>query len=380
MQATDALLRAALRGEIPAWPDVIEGDFTDKFLERSAWHGVQPLLHGRLELEQAIARGWPREVLAECHRQAIGQAMWEMRPQALLIEVLEQLGIQPVLFKGTALAYGPYPSPMLRSRGDSDLLVPFPERGRVAEALERLGFRRAVGVSGHFINYQASFTQAVADGWSHTLDLHWRISNSQLLAGLFSYEELRARAQSLPELALQAFAACPVDALLLACMHRCGHKQAPYYVDGVAYYSGDRLIWLYDIHLLAVKLTSDDWHEFIDRASEKGLRAVCRQGLGLAQTCFDTPVGSEVIEALTPRGEPEPIAQYLEGSAARQLWLDFCAIDGWRDRLAFMNENLFPSASYMQQKYPEAGSGSLPWHYVRRATGGLVKRLKGRDG
>jgi hypothetical protein len=90
------------------------------------------------------------------------------------------------------------------------------------------------------------------------------------LAGLFSYEELRARAQPLPELAPQAFAACPVDALLLACMHRCGHKQAPYYVDGVAHYSGDRLIWLYDIHLLAVKLTSVEWHQFIDRATRKG--------------------------------------------------------------------------------------------------------------
>jgi hypothetical protein len=184
----------------------------------------------------------------------------------------------------------------------------------------------------------------------------------------------------LPELAPQAFAACPVDALLLACMHRCGHKQAPYYVDGVAHYSGDRLIWLYDIHLLAVKLTSVEWHEFIDRATRKGLRAVCREGLDLAQACFHTPLADEVIEALMPRGQPEPIAQYLESSAARQLWLDFWAIDGWRGRLGFMNENLFPSASYMQRKYPEAGSGWLPWLYVRRATGGLVKRLKGRAG
>jgi hypothetical protein len=177
MQSTDTLISAALCGEHPAWPATAKADFTGRFLERSTWYGVQSLLHDRLELEQAIARGWPEDLLAECHRQAIAWAMWELRHQALLIEVLEQLaglGIHPILFKGTALAYGLYPSPVLRSRGDTDLLVPFPERGRVVETLERLGFRREVGVSGDFISYQASFTQTVAARSSHTLDLGCR--------------------------------------------------------------------------------------------------------------------------------------------------------------------------------------------------------------
>jgi hypothetical protein len=381
MQDTDALLCAALRGEHRAWPIAAEGDFTARFLERSAWHGVQPLLHHLLKPEQASALGWPHEVTAECHRQAIAWTMWELRHQALLTQVLEKLAgmdIQPVLFKGTALAYGLYPNPILRSRGDTDFMVLFLDRERVANALEILGFLQDAGVRGDFMSYQATFTQTEASGSSHSLDLHWRVNNCQLVARLFSYEELRARAQSVPELSPHAFAASSVDALLLACMHRSKHKQAPYIVDGVAHYSGNRLIWLYDIHLLALKLTQDEWHEFIDLATRKGLRAVCLEGLSLAQTCFSTPVASEVIEALARPGQPEPIAQYMESSAIRRLWMDLCAINGWRSKLGFLTEKLFPPASYMHQLYPDAGSAALPWLYLRRATDWLFGHLKGR--
>jgi hypothetical protein len=381
MQDTEALLCMALRGENPTWPVAADADFTAEFLERSAFHGVQALLHHLLNSEQAIAQGWPQEVLGECHRQAIAWTMWELRHQALLKEVLERLArldVEPVIFKGTALAYGLYPSPVLRSRGDTDLLVSFLDRGRVAEALVSLGFLRDAGVRGDFMSYQACFTYTESSGSSHSLDLHWHINNSQLLVRLFTYEELRARAQNLPELSPQAFVASTVDALLLACMHRSGHKQAPYYVDGVAHYSGNRLIWLYDIHLLARKLTQDEWHEFMDLATRKGLRAVCLEGLGLAQTCFNTPVASEVTEALARPGHPEPIAQYMESSAARRLWLDFCAIDGWRGKLGFLTEKFFPPAGYMLQQYRDVGSAWLPWLYLRRATCWVLDHLKDR--
>ena len=382
MQDTEALLCAALSGFNPAWPVAGDADFTAGFLERSVYHGVQPLFHYLVKSDQAIALGWPQAVLEEFHWQAIAWTMWELRHQALLKQVLELLagmGIQPVLFKGTALAYSLYPGPALRSRGDTDLIVSLEDRVRVAEALEGLGFMREAGVSGDFISYQASFTLTEANGSSHSLDLHWRINNSRLLARLFSYEELRSRAQALPELSPHAFAASRVDALLLACMHRSGHKRSPYYVDGVAHYSGDRLIWVYDIHLLARRLTRDEWHEFLDLATRKGLRAVCLEGLDLAQTCFSTPIASAVIEGLARPGQPEPIAQYMESSAVRRLWLDFCAIDGWKSKLGFLTEYLFPPASYMHQKYRDAGSAWLPWLYLRRMKDGMSKRLQDVD-
>jgi hypothetical protein len=381
MLEIDALLCAALRGATPTWLAVGDMDFAARFLERSAYQGVQSLLHQLLDAKQAIAKGWPPEVLAECRRQAIGRTMWELRHQALLSQVLEELAsidAQPVLFKGTALAYGLYPNPVLRTRGDTDLLIPLHARGRATEVLAHMGFQRDPGVRGDCMSHQESLTYAEPGGSHHCLDLHWQVNNEGLLVELFTYEELRARAQPLPELGPRAIAPDPLHALLLACMHRSRHKQAPYYVDGVAHYSGDRLIWLYDIHLLAQRLTGDDWHELIEMATRKGLRALCREGLHLARMCSSTEVPPEVMEALARPGNPEPIAAYMERSAIRRLWMDFCVIGGWRYKLGFLSEKLFPPAGYMRQQYPDAKLTWLPWLYLRRATGWIFEILKGR--
>ena len=185
--------------------------------------------------------------------------MWELRHQQVLTRVhaaLADIGVQPVLLKGTALAYALYPDPMLRARGDTDIIIPSTERWRVHDVLTTLGFELDMGVSGEFISYEASYTFTAADMGMHNIDLHWRINNSELLSRLFSYDELLENAIHLPKLCPEALGVSPVYALLLACMHRATHKQNPYYVDGVAYYSADRLIWLYDIHLLAKSLSS----------------------------------------------------------------------------------------------------------------------------
>jgi hypothetical protein len=68
----------------------------------------------------------------------------------------------------------------------------------------------------------------------------------------------------------------------------------------------------------------------------------------------------------------------MESSAARRLWLDFCAIDGWRGKLGFLTEKFFPPAGYMLQQYPDAGSAWLPWLYLRRATCWVLDHLKDR--
>ena len=127
MQTIETLICAALRGESPAWPEASDEAFLAAFLERSAYHGVQALLDQWLQSPHGRERGWPTAITDACHDAAIAQAMWEMRHQALLKQVLARLsnsGVRPILFKGTALAYDVYPSPFLRRRGDTDLMIP----------------------------------------------------------------------------------------------------------------------------------------------------------------------------------------------------------------------------------------------------------------
>ena len=74
-----------------------------------------------------------------------------------------------------------------------------------------------------------------------------------------------------PSSAAAARALGPVDALLLACIHRVAHHD-----------DCEKLLWIYDIHLLAHGMDRRRLKQFATRAAEKRIRAVCLRGLSLA--------------------------------------------------------------------------------------------------
>ncbi len=371
----DELICAVLRGENAAWQSSEAPGAVAAFHQRADLHGVNAMLHDRL-----AGSDWPAEVLQRLRANAIQLAMWELRHQQVLAHALQELhriGIQPVLIKGTALAYSLYPDPALRTRGDTDLIIPMDAREQVQKALVSMGFERGVGVSGEFVSYQASYSQSV-DGSSHTLDLHWKINNSELLSRLFTYEELRRDAVPLPALCSHALGASRTHALLLACMHRSTHKQIPYYVSEMPHCTADRLIWLYDIHLLASQLTLAEWEDFNRLATGKGLRAVCLEGMQHARECFDTRYPAAMLTSLAAKGPAEPAARYLDASRLRRLWMDFVALGSIASQIGFARETLFPTADYMRAKYPHQQRLSLPWLYLRRALDAVTRRLPRR--
>lgn len=372
ISAVDEMICAALRGQSPAWPWADDPRAMAQFQSRADLHGVNALLHRKVGIA-----GWPAEIRQAVRDKAVQLTMWELRHQQVLAELLDELdliGVQPILIKGTALAYQLYPSPALRTRGDTDLLIPAHAKARVDELLLSVGYQRGVAVSGEFVSYQASYTLQTGNGGAHTLDLHWKINNSELLSRLFTYEELRRTAEPLPALRPGALGACRVHALLLACMHRSTHKQNPYYVNGQSHHKADRLIWLYDVHLLAQQLTDPEWEQLVQLATQKGLRAVCLEGMRHAQACFHTQYPPAVIESLSRPGA-EPPARYLDGGKLRQQWMDFVALGSCARQLQWLREQFFPSAAYMQTKYPGHSVDWLPWLYLRRAADGFAKRL-----
>lgn len=366
----DALLCAVLRDENPSWPVADDPALVEAFLARTEYHGVLALLHERLN----HVNGWPAVILQRLRERAIGQAMWEMRHQQVLVEVLANFanaGTQPVLFKGTALAYSLYGNPVLRARGDTDLIVSAADKARVIGMLEAGGFMRAAAASRVLSSYQTSYTLG-----DHTLDLHWRINDSELLSQLFTYDELREQATPLPALSPAAWAPGPVHAMLLACLHRAMHMETPYYSDGVAYFSGNRLIWLYDIHLLAQAMTAEQWEDFAEIADRKGLRAICLDAIERTQTCFNTTLPDRVRDALTRPGPTEIPTAYLNANIARRHWLDFRAMDGIGSRLDLLREVFFPSAGFIRGRFPDARIKWLPWLYARRLFEGVRMRLQ----
>jgi hypothetical protein len=369
--AIDDLIAGLLRGEAHEWPWPGNVTQVQDFCARADYHGMHAILCGKLS-----APSWPPQLLALIRNRALTRAMWELSHQHLLRRTLESLqleGVEPVLIKGTALAYSTYSNPALRPRGDTDFVIPEDAEAQVHRVLTKLGFAKAIGVSGEFASYQATYSLISSDGFTHDLDVHWRITNSEVLSRFLTYLELRGKARHLQRLGGEALHPSRVHALVVACVHRCTHNQNPYYVDGNAHLGGNRLIWIYDIHLLAGEMGAQDWDEFADLVVRKQLRAVCLEGLEVATGRLGTMVPDRVLRLLHAHGGNELAARYVASSKMQQQWLDFRALPGSRARLKFLAETCFPSRAYMMAKYPAAKAG-LPWLYGRRVLEGVLKR------
>jgi hypothetical protein len=378
MREVEELIRAALRGDEPRWPDGASEAFVASFLERSAYHGVQALLHHKFLVEHGKDRAWPERVLGVCRDAATGQAMWELRHREVVRDVLARLsdvGVRPVLFKGTALAYGCYPAPYLRTRGDTDLLVPADAREKTVATLVALGFRSMENFRGDLVSNAAVFRLS-RDGAVHELDLHWRISNYQVLSRLFDYAELAASPWRLPSLSPEAIAADRVAAFVLACVHRACHRETPYYVDHVEHFGGDRLIWLYDIYLLLEQYDDADYARLLDVAEKKGVAGICLGAIDEARESLGAPAPVEVCEKLARAGSNEAITRFLTGSALYRYYCNFAAVGGPGNKLRLLAQILFPSEDYMRLIYAGVRPGWLPWLYARRIAIESGKRIR----
>ena len=168
------------------------------------------------------------------------------------LSALSEAGISVLLTKGTALAYSLYPVPSIRSRGDTDLLVQEKDVPALCSVLADMGYLRDRESQG--IGSEVNLTKKDRSGLEHVLDVHWRLSSNEVFAGLCDWEEANRESIALPTLAPQARGLGHVHALLHACVHRAVHFHSPYYVNGEAFLEGNRLIWLYDIRLLASAL------------------------------------------------------------------------------------------------------------------------------
>jgi hypothetical protein len=86
-------------------------------------------------------------------------------------------------------------------------------------------------------------------------------------------------------------------------------------------------------------------------------------------------VPDETRAALSRASDSEPAARYMRASQLGRFWIELGAYPGWSQRLGYIKELAFPSASYMRQKYPDSGKSTLLLLYLRRAFGGIRKRV-----
>jgi hypothetical protein len=336
-------------------------------------HGVTSLLAHRLPSRSSACPPEPLFELLRGHlrHEAARELVVEAELQRLCA-ALHAGGVRHLLFKGAPLAYTVYPEPYLRTRCDTDLLVAGDQRDAVDMLLRSAGYAPDEDAAGGEIaSSERMYTRQLPCEVSHVVDLHWRLSNLQAFANALDFETLWAGSRPVPRLGPSARMPGFVHALLIACLHRAGHLGPTREVEGVEYTTGNRLIWLYDIHLLAIRLDGAGWDRFVSEAGAKGLRAVCLDGLRTAREHLPVSVPQDVLDALSRPGPREVTAGHLRGGRWRRHLVDLQGVRGWGERGRLLREWLFPPASYMLRKYGTHSRASLPWLYLRRVLGGI---------
>jgi hypothetical protein len=370
----DDALRAALRGDPQPLGQARSERSVQEVVERAKLHGVEVLLYDQLQQ----ARATDTSLLSELRARAVAAMAWEAQHARLicrLVDSLNEAGVKPIIFKGTALAYDIYAHPSCRVRGDSDLLVPVEDVPRAQAALAACGFETTSDASETFGAYQSCHALKVGSGPPHVVDLHWRISNAEVLSRVLTYEELLAHSRAVPRLGRTAVAPSLPHALAIACLHRAAHAHVPYDVGSVVHYGGDRLIWLFDVHLLCEAMSESEWHEFVATITMRGLGRVCYAAIICAVKELGTRVPAGIEALLEKSGAGLAIERFASAGPLEQHWLNYRAFENGAERRRHLRRILLPSPVYMRQRYPNAGPMALPLLYVRRAVAGVLRRV-----
>ena len=361
-------------GPAPSWDDVLYG--SQELLDLCRAEEISALLYHRMRGTPAFA-SWPpavRNALEHDAQAAVARELLIRRELLRVLDALNARGVRPVILKGTALAYSVYPHPSLRSRSDTDLLIRQADAVAVQEALLPLGYTRSLLCDGELLFRQFELARDDEFGVSHALDFHWGISAQTAFAATLEYQEVAARAIPAPSLGPHALVPSTVDALLLALMHPAMHHRNQW-----------RLLWAYDVHLLASALNQDGFGGLVRQATARRVAAVCEHGLRRARDWFGTAIPQAMLDQLgaVPL-DHQPTAAYL---AASRSWVaeaaaSVRALPSWRSRLRLLREIALPSPGYLLRSYGMSPSGAhqalLPALYVHRGVRGAWRVLMRR--
>jgi hypothetical protein len=191
-------------------------------------------------------------------------------------------------------------------------------------------------------------------------DVHWKLSDPQPFADLFSFGELADEAVPVPALAPAARALGHEHALLVACTHRIAH-----------HFDRTILIDLCDIDLLTRRLGPAAWERVVALATGKRISKVTLRGLDLASNLLGTSIPGHVRQALASSSADEPTSGYLSEGFRKVdvLKADLRAL-GWRDRFTLVREHLLPPPSFVLRSAGQTRPALLPALYLLRIARG----------
>ena len=359
----DGFLCAVLRGEQPAWPAFDVERFEDSFRQRSFEHGVEALVFHQMQ-DSAAWSAWPRGIrdgLTDACRAGIAFEMYRRNRVEELLFRLAERHIDFLVIKGEALARNQYPDSTLRTRCDTDVFIRPQQIEDVRTVLLESGFEVIAPL---YKTHQFCAVANRAGPARVNLDIHWRIQNAARYARSIGFDE--ALAQSVPLKGMEHSRTLgPVDSLLLACMHRSGNDR----------HDAERLIWLYDIHILLSGMTPEQSDEFAAKAIDRDLQACCLSGVESAVACFNTKVSGELLPKLSAGRNKLSWWERYRKSHLGLLAADFGELAGMHAKAGLLSELFFPPAGSLMNRYGKDRKIWLPVIYLKYIFSRVGNRL-----
>jgi hypothetical protein len=258
----------------------------------------------------------------------------------------------------------------LRTRTDSDLLFSTKEASEKAwRVVQSEGYRRLATLQGELVGFQFPCQKTLMSGIINHLDVHHKITNALWFAQRLDYLELKENSLIIDYMGEPVSVLTPLYALIHACIHRITNK---------SHQAENRLIWLYDIHLLGHKLSPSDWKKLLSICEEKDFAAIILEGLTNTGELFGDNAPEDILDYLDRLAKKQRAPIVNVDSRLKHYLLDlssnFSSDKGIKNSLRFLKEQLLPPPAYVAMKYGVKHKILLPWYYLKRILDLIFKK------
>jgi hypothetical protein len=370
----DAFLRACLRLRHDAAADEavrnaardLEND-DEKLQAAIANARVGPLLH-RAVGEMGIVSSRVGEALRQSYHLTALRNLLLLRELATCLRELAAATVPVLVLKGAALTETVYRNVSLRPMGDVDLLVRRADLATTRRVLEGLGYalEHTETYPGALAEYENELVLWKPARFPVFVDVHWSLFDSPYYQARIAMDWFWDTARPASINGVSTLVLGPAALLI----HLCGHLALHHAITGV--------LWWHDVAEVLHCCRDDiDWPVLLSRTQQYGLVLPVRTVLTQVAEGWGAPIPSDVLRALYAQEySPEESRVFTrltaaERPAGHRFWTDLTTMPGWRQRLRFARTNLFPSATYMRQRYRIRHPLLLPLYYPYRWLRGL---------
>lgn len=347
------------------WLEAIPQETWEAIINDAIVQRVAPILFHRLK-HSTHRLQIPSHLHQRLHQRIIQLAAWNLVLTDELLRILTACRLQNIEcipIRGPVLATQLYGPDAVRQMDDLDLLVHQEDLSAVKELFDRLGYAAQEQRQGFLETFSYSLE------FSHPqhgviVEPRWTLADPPFLSTA-TMEPVWARIERCRIRDRETATLSRADLLLHLCLHLL-HKgmHAP-------------LLWYYELDRL-IRLGGDSlsWEVVIAQAREMDQAGLIAEVLTTVVHRFYSPVSESNLKDLlepsagTASRSPQPMSEQLLTHSSlhgREEFAVLCSLRGLRPKIHYAAALLFPSPSYMAQRYGLSGFRKLLIAYFLRA-------------